>query len=75
MVLVAALAFRLTPPCVHFSAQPEPPRAMLSNYLVDTEFLTRCATAHGKLIARTEVLAPEIRSAILQLAMARATGE
>jgi hypothetical protein len=48
---------------------------MLSNYLVDTEFLTRCATAHGKLIARTEVLAPEIRSAILQLAMARATGE
>jgi hypothetical protein len=68
MVLAVVLVFRLTPSWMHFTAQPEPPRAMLSNYLVDTEFLTKCASVHRSLIARSDVLAPEIRSAILQLA-------
>jgi hypothetical protein len=68
MVLVAALSLRLTPTPVRFSAEPEPQRGLLSNHLVDTEFLAHCANQHEALISRSEVLAPEIRFAVLRLA-------
>jgi hypothetical protein len=62
------LSLRLTPSAVRFSAEPEPQRALLSSYLVDTEFLAHCASLHEALISRSEVLAPEIRFAVLRLA-------
>jgi len=68
VVFVAVLSLRLTPTPVHFSSEPEPQRALLSSYLVDTEFLAHCASLHEALISRSEVLAPEIRFAVLRLA-------
>jgi hypothetical protein len=68
MVLAAVLSMRLTPTPVRFSAEPEPQRALLSSYLVDTEFLAHCASLHETLISRSQVLAPEIRFAVLRLA-------
>ena len=51
--------------------ESEPPGGLLSAYLFDTDFLTRCAIEHRSAIEQTEVLAPEIKVAILQLAAAQ----
>jgi len=42
----------------------------LSDYLIDTDFLQECARKHHRAIARSPIIAPEIRTAILELAAA-----
>ena len=69
--LIAVLTLRFTPNRVHFTSESEPQSSLLSNYMVDTDFLARCAVQHQGLIGRTDLLAPEIRFAVLQLAAAR----
>ena len=71
--LIAVLALRLTPNRVHFTTENEPQSALLSNYMVDTDFLARCAARHEGLIGHTDLLAPEIRFAVLQLAANQTT--
>jgi len=73
--LIAVLTVRFTPNPVHFTTENEPQSSLLSNYLVDTEFLARCAAHHESLIGRTDLLAPEIRFAVLQLAINRVAAQ
>jgi hypothetical protein len=71
--LLAVLALRLTPDNLRFSSEPEPATTLLSSYIIDTEFLTRVALQHKNLIGRSDLLAPEIRLAVLDLAAASQT--
>jgi hypothetical protein len=71
--LIAVLTVRFTPNPVHFTTENEPQDSLLSNYLVDTQLLARCAAQHESLIGRTDLLAPEIRFAVLQLAASQTT--
>ncbi len=64
---IAILVLRLMPDHVRFSPETDPQDSLLSTHLVDTEFLARCAVQHKGLISQTELLAPEIRIAVLKL--------
>ena len=50
------------------SFEVEDPEMCLSHYLIDTDFLTRCALTHKVALEQTRVIAPEIRELILKLA-------
>jgi hypothetical protein len=51
--------------------EAEVPTSLLSYYVVDTEFLARCAAVNPGAIKRSDLLAPEIRMAVLRLAAGR----
>ena len=48
--------------------EAEVPSRLLSYYVVDTDSLARCALLHEQALQKSDLLAPEIRVAILRLA-------
>ena len=52
---------------VEMSFEADDPHSLLSHYLLDTEFLAQCARADVCKMEQLEVIAPEIRLAILAL--------
>ena len=58
---------------LHSEPPPEAEAAtrLLSYYVVDTEFLKRCALDHWNAVEEKRLMAPEIQVAVWQLAKAR----
>jgi hypothetical protein len=48
---------------------PEHGRSTLSHYVVDTDFLMRCARRHPCAMQASHAVSPEVRLAILELAL------